>query len=316
MSLLTAPINFLARRLLRFISRIEHLRNHRGVSHHAAVDKKAARSARQAWWGSDPRWYPDGTEPRRHNRITPLVDGDRFLHELHAALAQAEHYVFIAALVSDAVSSALHRADTNGARRFPPRRSVLGRGGPAGAGARHPTLGWRAVLSEPDSRRSALHYAGRRASAGRGDPPRAASTDTARFTHCHHQKAIVVDGQVAFVGGMDLTTFLGDRWDTPGHPLRAGLNWHDVQLRIEGEAVADVEHNFRQRWEAVPGDRDFASRPAAIIPTALTRSAPDPAWHTPAQIVRTIPPPCIRFAPRGEFGIYHAYMEALRRPAA
>ena len=40
------------------------------------------------------------------------------------------------------------------------------------------------------------------------------------------------------VGGMDLTTFSGDRWDTQSHPLRAGQNWHDIQLLIEGEAVA------------------------------------------------------------------------------
>ncbi len=90
----------------------------------------------------------------------------------------------------------------------------------------------------------------------RGDPGRRLDR-TAHFSHCHHQKMIVVDGQVAFVGGMDLTTFQGDRWDQQDHPLRAGPNWHDVQVRIEGEAVTDVEHNFRQRWLGSGGDEDL-----------------------------------------------------------
>ena len=126
---------------------------------------------------------------------------------------------------------------------------------------------------------------------------------SAHLSHCHHQKAIVVDGQVAFVGGMDLTTLSGDRWDTPSHPLRAGQNWHDVQLRIEGELVADVEHNFRQRWEAVTGDNS--------LPHLEPRF--DPAWAVPAQVVRTIPAGNYDFAPHGEFGILHWYLQALRR---
>jgi len=99
-----------------------------------------------------------------------------------------------------------------------------------------------------------------------------------------------------------LTTLAGDRWDTPRHPLRAGPNWHDVQVRIEGEAVADVEHNFRQRWTATTGRDDLPHRDPAY----------DPAWQTPVQIARTIPRHVYPFAPRGEYGIHHAYINALR----
>ena len=41
--------------------------------------------------------------------------------------------------------------------------------------------------------------------------------------HCHHEKTIVVDGQLAFVGGIDLTDLGGDRFDTSGHPARCLL---------------------------------------------------------------------------------------------
>jgi phospholipase D-like protein len=38
--------------------------------------------------------------------------------------------------------------------------------------------------------------------------------------HCHHEKTVVVDDEVAFVGGIDLTDFGGDRFDVNDHPAR------------------------------------------------------------------------------------------------
>ena len=32
---------------------------------------------------------------------------------------------------------------------------------------------------------------------------------------CQHEKLVVIDGRLAFVGGIDLTA---GRWDTPAHP--------------------------------------------------------------------------------------------------
>ena len=39
--------------------------------------------------------------------------------------------------------------------------------------------------------------------------------------HCHHEKLVIVDDEVAFVGGIDLTSLGGDRFDTHEHPTRA-----------------------------------------------------------------------------------------------
>ena len=58
--------------------------------------------------------------------------------------------------------------------------------------------------------------------------------------HCHHEKLVVIDGEIAFVGGIDLTDLGGDRCDTPAHPARGRLGWHDVASRLRGPAVADV----------------------------------------------------------------------------
>jgi phosphatidylserine/phosphatidylglycerophosphate/cardiolipin synthase-like enzyme len=252
----------------------------------------------EAWWSDDVRWYPGGTPPRAHNRIAPLIDGGEFFPALRDALALAQHYVYIAGWfltpyiplgrsdVDDIEQSRLLPLLVETARRVPVR-VLLWSGAP--------------MLLQPNTRMtSAIQRVIKRE--GGGDLLCRLDA-TARVTHCHHQKAIVVDGQVAFVGGMDLTTYQGDRWDTAGHPLRAGVNWHDVQLHLQGEAVADVEQNFRQRWEASAEENLPPQREPQV----------DSGWGTPAQIVRTIPAKTYAFAPKGEFGIYYAYTTALHR---
>src|SRR5437588_6095346 len=52
--------------------------------------------------------------------------------------------------------------------------------------------------------------------------------------HCHHEKAVVVDGEIGFVGGIDLTDLAGDRYDNTAHPARRRLGWHDVSTRLRG----------------------------------------------------------------------------------
>jgi phosphatidylserine/phosphatidylglycerophosphate/cardiolipin synthase-like enzyme len=46
-----------------------------------------------------------------------------------------------------------------------------------------------------------------------------------RPMHCHHEKTIVIDDRIAFVGGIDLTSEGGDRFDSSAHPARSGVGW-------------------------------------------------------------------------------------------
>jgi len=73
---------------------------------------------------------------------------------------------------------------------------------------------------------------------------------------CRHQKIVVVDGCVAYCGGIDLTV---GRWDTPAHaprdPRRVlpdGASYaprHDAQMLLEGEAAAAIGELVRARWD-------------------------------------------------------------------
>lgn len=76
----------------------------------------------------------------------------------------------------------------------------------------------------------------------------------------HHQKVVVVDDRVAFVGGLDLTR---SRWDTPEHacdaPLRRDSDgkphgpFHDVQALVDGDAARALGELARLRWHAATG---------------------------------------------------------------
>lgn len=82
----------------------------------------------------------------------------------------------------------------------------------------------------------------------------------------HHQKMVVIDDKIAFVGGLDLTR---SRWDTPEHapddPLRRDANnepyapFHDVHTLFDGDAARAVGQLARRRWERAHGRR-FAIR--------------------------------------------------------
>jgi phosphatidylserine/phosphatidylglycerophosphate/cardiolipin synthase-like enzyme/uncharacterized membrane protein YdjX (TVP38/TMEM64 family) len=86
-----------------------------------------------------------------------------------------------------------------------------------------------------------------------GSHPRGAS---------HHQKIVVIDDRLAFVGGLDLTR---SRWDTPAHlandPRRRDANglpygpFHDVQAMFDGDAAAAIGALARERWKRSCGKR-------------------------------------------------------------
>ncbi len=119
--------------------------------------------------------------------------------------------------------------------------------------------------------------------------------------HCHHEKTVIVDGEVAFVDGIDMTDYAGDRFDTSDHPARRRLGWHDVGTRLRGPAVADVDDHFALRWRELTGEQ-------------LERPAPPPAAgdHT-VQVVRTIANGMYEAVPDGDFRVLESYMRAITR---
>jgi phospholipase D1/2 len=81
----------------------------------------------------------------------------------------------------------------------------------------------------------------------------------------HHQKVVVIDDALAFVGGLDITRC---RWDTPDHACKSTLRrdsngndydpFHDVQAMVQGEAARALGELARTRWERATGKRPRA----------------------------------------------------------
>ena len=110
----------------------------------------------------------------------------------------------------------------------------------------------------------------------------------------HHQKIVVIDGAVAFCGGIDLT--LG-RWDTTQHnsadPRRTNVGEtvpygpvHDVMLAVDSGAAGALQSVASERWRRATG---------RALPTAHAASDPWPASLFPmfsdvdVALARTMP---------------------------
>jgi phosphatidylserine/phosphatidylglycerophosphate/cardiolipin synthase-like enzyme len=111
---------------------------------------------------------------------------------------------------------------------------------------------------------------------------------------------VIVDDEIAFVGGIDLTALAGDRYDSSAHPCKDEMGWHDATSMLRGPIVRDVAAHFALRWEATAGQ-------ALPLPEDLPA-----AGDVTAQLVRTVPEHAYRVLPRGEFSILEAYSRALR----
>jgi phospholipase D1/2 len=109
----------------------------------------------------------------------------------------------------------------------------------------------------------------------------------------HHQKVIVLDDAMAFVGGLDFTR---SRWDTCEHripdPRRTNYGgdpyvpFHDVMIAVDGEAAACLGDLARERWRAATGERLHPHRSATDPwPPDLV---PD-LENVPVGIARTFP---------------------------
>lgn len=117
---------------------------------------------------------------------------------------------------------------------------------------------------------------------------------------CHHQKLAIVDGEIAFIGGLDLCD---SRWDTRRHlkadPRRIDVHgkpykpFHDIQVALRGPVVEPLEQVFLEGWRRVRGKDPELSPPASVAspgaaaPEALERDQGLPLRARRAAVCRT-----------------------------
>jgi phosphatidylserine/phosphatidylglycerophosphate/cardiolipin synthase-like enzyme len=261
------------------------------VAHHRHRLRRLGRSYALEPQDAASPWCQDAFAPRDGCAIDVLIDGAEVLPAIAEAIRGARRSVRIAGW-HPAPHFALDRAE-------PPTllRELLAETVARGVSVR--VLLWAgAPVRVFTPARSEVRDDCRELANDTG--VRVAIDDHERLLHCHHEKIVVVDEEVAFVGGVDLTNLGGDRWDTSLHPARGRLGWHDAGSRLCGPIVADVAEHFDLRWRAVTGEE----LPAVPVPA--------PAGDTTIQLLRTIPEHVYDQIREGSFGILEAYMRALR----
>ena len=264
--------------LVERLTRSHHRRRLDRVSWRRAVDPPPG-----SWADGDP-------PPRSGNALDVLIDGAAALPAMAAAIAGARSHVYLTGwhitpefeLTRGERPTILQALLAEVAVRVPVRVLIW-------AGAPIPVLRpWRGDVRQARDRLCA------------GNRVQCALDARERPMHCHHEKTIVVDDRIAFVGGIDLTNFSGDRWDEPNHPPRGAIGWHDVAARLAGPAVRDVAESFAMRWRATTGE--------TLPPVASAV----PAGDLEVQVVRTVPDHMYPQLPKGDFRILESYLRALR----
>jgi cardiolipin synthase len=111
-----------------------------------------------------------------------------------------------------------------------------------------------------------------------------------------HRKILVVDGQVAFTGGVNISANYSSRSLFHSRARKdATLGWRDTHLQIKGPAVAALQAVFLQNWNA------HAATP--VTDAALFPALPV-AGTTHVRVVAS--------EPNGQMEIYSAYLQAIR----
>lgn len=86
----------------------------------------------------------------------------------------------------------------------------------------------------------------------------------------NHRKIIVIDGRIAFTGGMNI----GDEYVSKG---KLG-HWRDTMVKIEGPAVASLQATFAEDWNFASGE-----------PLNLDSTEPPPAGDELVQVIQSGP---------------------------
>ena len=73
--------------------------------------------------------------------------------------------------------------------------------------------------------------------------------------HRDHRKLLVVDGRIAFIGGINISSVYssGSVARRTGKPAEHDLAWRDTDLQIEGPVVADLQKLFMETWKKQKG---------------------------------------------------------------
>ncbi|MGZ5085976.1 MAG: cardiolipin synthase [Usitatibacter sp.] len=175
------------------------------------------------------------------NKVALLEDGAQTYAAMLAAIRGAKHHVHMETYIFD--------GDDVG-RQFAAALAERARAG----------LDVRLIYDAAGSFKTPKEFFGELAASGVKvveynplSPGTVLTSGLEELNHRDHRKLTVVDTRVAFVGGINISSVYG----STSNPLAKDDNlpfdqrpWRDMQSRIEGPVVADLERAFLAQWAA------------------------------------------------------------------
>jgi cardiolipin synthase A/B len=76
-----------------------------------------------------------------------------------------------------------------------------------------------------------------------------------RLNNRDHRKLLIVDGQIAFLGGINISSVYSSGSVVPrsGNSAEQSIAWRDTDLQIEGPVVGELQKLFMETWEKQNG---------------------------------------------------------------
>ena len=74
-----------------------------------------------------------------------------------------------------------------------------------------------------------------------------------RLAKSDHRKILIVDGQVAFIGGVNISQVYSSGLSGRGEHDQTQIPWRDTDVQIEGPAVAEFQKLFLDTWQRQKG---------------------------------------------------------------
>lgn len=213
----------------------------------------------------------NGAELTTHNRIDVLINGDATFSAIKAELRAAKHFIHMQYFIinDDELGREIGDILIDAARRGVKVRLL------------YDAIGsWKLTKKYTD----ALEEAGIECNSFM---PVSFARFRRKLNFRNHRKIIVIDGKVAFTGGLNI----GDEYMGRG-PLG---HWRDTHVRVEGEAVAELHKIFLCDWcfrtddnaeEACERftdgiEHDFSDLPTT--PVQVVKSGIGSPWHAISQ---------------------------------
>lgn len=187
------------------------------------------------------------------NKVTLLEDGAQTYAAMLAAIRAARRHVNLETYIFE--------ADDTG-REF--ARALVER---ARAGAKVRVLyDWVGSIKTPKEFFKEMEDGGVEVTAFH--PPGEARGNVDALNQRDHRKLTVVDGRVGFLGGINISDVYasaspGSRPSKAEAPTDTPVNkrpWRDMQSRIEGPAVADLQRSFFKEWAKARNEPEITDR--------------------------------------------------------